>query len=224
MTNCVLTLDQELEAADEFARCAELSDLVCIFDPTVQVVEFPRDVDPVIATYLEQCIAGSGFGMGLRHNLSPFAPLNPDCFPDLPGRTAFVHDIYQLALLYIDLMGCDAAGARLEVIEKAMCPRFHVDRVGIRMLCSYRGPGTEILDSQHANRSCLGSGANGLPDESSGLLREAGKIQCLAPFSVVLLKGSLWQGNVGRGVIHRSPAIGAGEAPRILLAVDAIWD
>jgi len=45
----------------------------------------------------------------------------------------------------------------------------------------------------------------------------------IPPFAVALLKGSLWQGNGGRGVIHRSPAVTPGETPRVLLAMDADW-
>ena len=63
-----------------------------------------------------------------------------------PSATIAVHrvevvDLDGLAELYVDLLGGDAVGLRLEVIECAMCPRFHVDHVGIRMLCTFCGPG-----------------------------------------------------------------------------------
>lgn len=41
--------------------------------------------------------------------------------------------------------------------------------------------------------------------------------------SAYVVKGSLWQGNGGRGIVHRSPAVAADEAPRVLLAMDASW-
>ena len=41
------------------------------------------------------------------------------------------------------------------------------------------------------------------------------------PDAVALLKGSLWQGNAGRGIVHRSPAVS--QPPRILVALDAGW-
>jgi hypothetical protein len=91
-----------------------------------------------------------------------------------------------------------------------MCPGWHCDRTGIRLLCTYRGPGTEWLWDTGIDRTTLpGSVADRSPDGSAS----AGDI--------VLLKGSLWQGNTGRGAIHRSPATGQGT--RWLLALDAIW-
>lgn len=47
------------------------------------------------------------------------------------------------------------------------------------------------------------------------------RIESIPPFSVVLLKGSLWQGNGCRGIVHRSPAVAL--PPRVLVALDAGW-
>jgi hypothetical protein len=47
-------------------------------------------------------------------------------------------------------------------------------------------------------------------------------IEAATQFDITLFKGLLWQGNAGRGAIHRSPT--AISAPRILLVMDAIWD
>ncbi len=55
------------------------------------------------------------------------------------------------------------------------------------------------------------------------IFEEATQI-AVPPFAVALLKGGLWQGNADRGIIHRSPAVATGEAPRVLVAIDAIWD
>ncbi|MEF8706149.1 MAG: DUF1826 domain-containing protein [Candidatus Accumulibacter sp. UW27] len=41
---------------------------------------------------------------------------------------------------------------RLDVVRQAMCPRLHVDRVGIRLLCTYRCPGTEWVESAAVDR------------------------------------------------------------------------
>lgn len=61
------------------------------------------------------------------------------------------------------------------------------------------------------------------PDEVSGLIGADTRIESVASFSVALLKGSLWQGNGGRGVIHRSPAIPVDALPRVVLALDGMW-
>jgi hypothetical protein len=111
---------------------------------------------------------------------------------------------------------------RLEVIHRAMCPRFHVDRVGIRLLCTYRGPATEWLDDRFADRTRLGVNGHGLSDEESGLIRDPAAVHRVPPFAIVLLKGDLWPGNAEQGLIHRSPAPLDDEAPRVLVALDAI--
>ncbi|MBL7650356.1 MAG: DUF1826 domain-containing protein, partial [Candidatus Hydrogenedentes bacterium] len=92
-----------------------------------------------------------------------------------------------------------------------------------RLLCTYRGPGTEWLDDATADRSKLGIGAGGLPDDQSGLLGSGTQIQRIPGFAVALLKGSLWQGNGRRGIIHRSPAVPADGFPRVVLAADGVW-
>lgn len=37
------------------------------------------------------------------------------------------------------------AGLRLTVLDRAMCPRFHVDRVPCRLVTTYLGAATEWL-------------------------------------------------------------------------------
>ena len=123
-----------------------------------------------------------------------------------------------------ELLDAATIGFRLEVVGKAMCPRLHVDRVGIRLLCTYRGPGTGWVEDASVDRRFLGAASGGQPDETSGLLLAGHRIEAIPPFAVALLKGSLWQGNGGRGIVHRSPAVAAEQAPRVLLAMDAGWE
>lgn len=206
------------------ARCAEASDLVAIFEDVVQIAVLPRAEDTVISGYLAQATAAGSLGGGFRITLRPGDRPDVSGLPDRPGRSALADDLAALAELYGDLLGCDAVGMRLEVVGRAMCPRFHVDHVGIRMLCTYRGPGMEWLDEHCAERAFLGVRSGGLPDEVSGMIRDPAGIHAVPPCAIVLLKGDLWQGNAGRGIIHRSPLVPEGHAPRVLVAIDAVWD
>jgi hypothetical protein len=90
-----------------------------------------------------------------------------------------------------------------------MCPGFHVDQCGIRLICTYRGPGTEWASPGTRNWSATTAPAS---------------VEQATAFSIVLVKGGLWQGNAGRGGIHRSPELPAGEPPRLLLTLDALWN
>ncbi|WVM90722.1 DUF1826 domain-containing protein [Halopseudomonas pachastrellae] len=50
-------------------------------------------------------------------------------------------------------------------------------------------------------------------------MRDAGAIRRLTEGDVCLLKGSGWVGNEERGIVHRSPAVAAGQQ-RLLLTID----
>jgi len=202
-------------------RSNQVATLLRIFDPSVQLALWHRPGNPVIEQYLDA--EHDNLGSGLRRSCTPGEHLDLSSLPAGAGREALAADIGILSELLGDLLGCDQLGVRLEVIRGAMCPRLHVDRVGIRLLCTYRGPGTEWIDDDKVDRSKLGPGANGLPDAISGLYGASTTVERVAPFDVALLKGSAWQGNAGRGVIHRSPLPEAGSLPRVLVAIDPIW-
>lgn len=222
--------DPPLAAAAAVAHCTEAADLAAIFEDAVQIAVLPRLADKAIFAYLDAAIVSGRLGSGFRTTLPvgqrpdlAVLPGLPD-LPGLPGREALADDLAALTELYGDLLGCDTVGLRLEVVGRAMCPRFHVDHVGIRMLCTYRGPGTEWLDEGCADRAFLGARSVGQPDDVSGLIRDPAGIHAVQPSAIILLKGDLWQGNAGRGIIHRSPLVAASEVPRVLVAIDAVWD
>lgn len=200
------------------------AELLRIFDTGTQVVCWQRCANLAITTYLRQVTTSGLLISGFRTSLKANQLLDPTLLPDGPGRSALADDIHQLSVLYHDLLGCPMAGLRLEVLHNAMCPRFHVDRTGIRMTCTYLGPGTEWINDIQIDRTRLGHGANGLPDNKSGLFTDERSIEAASCFDVVLLKGTLWQGNTTRGAIHRSPAPTPSDNLRILLVIDALWD
>lgn len=206
----------------EIVEVDSLTGLVRIFEAGVGLCHMARPRDPAIDAYL--AAAAPRLGAGLRQVVPVTRGLPATDLPDLPGRLALVNDIAFLIALYGDLLGCERVALRLEVVSRAMCPRFHVDRTGIRLLCTWRGPGTEWLEEAGAERSRLGAGACGLDDACSGLILDPRRIGQVAPYAITLLKGESWQGNAGHGVIHRSPAVPTDAAPRVLLALDAVWD
>ncbi len=207
-------------------RCCAIADeplgLTRVFDAEIQLAQWRRPVDPVIADWLDE--HASDLGSGLRQTLAPGQQPDLGRLPPGAGRDALADDIALQADMLAELLDATTIGYRLEVVGKAMCPRLHVDRVGIRLLCTYRGPGTEWVEETSVDRRFLGAASGGQPDERSGLLLAGHSIESIPPFAVALLKGSLWQGNEGRGIVHRSPAVAADEAPRVLLAMDAGWE
>ncbi|MGQ9371686.1 DUF1826 domain-containing protein [Azospirillum sp. ST 5-10] len=103
---------------------------------------------------------------------------------------------------------------RLEAVEDDGCAYFHADRVGIRLLCTYRGAGIQWLPDGAVNRGALDSGNN------AAVLADPGRVRSVAPGHVALLKGEAWPGNRGRGLVHRSPPAERKNPPRLLLALD----
>ena len=117
----------------------------------------------------------------------------------------FFEDVSYLAFLFCELFDQKKIWLRLDGIDHPMCPRFHTDNVKCRLVTTYLGPATQWLPHHLVNRSKLGHGNEGKPDEKSGLFSSAENIQQLNSGDVALLKGESWKGNKGAGLVHRSP-------------------
>jgi hypothetical protein len=113
-----------------------------------------------------------------------------------------------------DLVGARTVGVRLAVLESAMCPRMHVDRVALRLVVTYAGLGTEYLNEPRDAE------VGGSPIETR-LTSPFACVVSAAPTDVLLLKGEAWHGNQGRGAVHRSPAASPSE-PRLVLTLDPL--
>lgn len=121
-------------------------------------------------------------------------------------------DIAGLVRLYADIIGCSGVLLRLDSVAGDGCRFFHADHVGLRLLCTYQGAGTQWLPDDAANRPALGQGDN------DAVLADPHRLQAFGAGHVGLLKGESWPGNRGRGLVHRSPP--ATGRPRLLLCLD----
>ncbi len=76
-------------------------------------------------------------------------------------------------------------GVRLRLLDKAMCPRFHVDHVPVRLITTYAGIGSQWLREGVMDRRQLGQ-ADAEPSE---------RIEQIHCGEVALLKGHevAWQ-------------------------------
>lgn len=137
----------------------------------------------------------------------------------LATDSALVADIRQLIEMYADLFMLQQVGVRFEKIDKTMCPRFHTDRLACRLVTTYHGNGTQWLDETNADRSKLGAGAAGLPDNQSGIYHNENQIRSAVAGDVLLLKGDGWPDSPVAGIIHRSPPADL-DQPRLLLTLD----
>ena len=140
----------------------------------------------------------------------------------IAGYQAWLDDVAMLCQAYCELFGRAETGLRLNTLDKAMCPRFHVDRVPCRLICSYGGIGTEWLPEYAMDRSKLGIGGKGLADDKSGLIVDDTAIRSMPAYAVGLMKGENWEGNENRGLVHRSPTPTADRPRRLLLTLDML--
>ena len=128
-------------------------------------------------------------------------------------------DISKLVKMFCELFEENRAWLRIDAISKPMCPRFHTDYVRCRLVTTYVGPGTQWLPHHLVNRSKLGHGNQGQPDDKSGLFQKNVKIEQLDIGHVALLKGESWDGNNGSGLVHRSPH-SENEYKRLYVTID----
>jgi hypothetical protein len=153
-----------------------------------------------------------------------------NCFETLfkaLGRTesakVLAQDIHFLVDMYSCLFDLDRVGLRIAKLDHAMCPKFHVDRVPVRLVTTYHGAGSDWLPNTLADRTKLGVASVGIPDEESGVYQHTSDIQRVAAGDVVLLKGESWIGNEGNGIVHRSPSVTNG-ASRLVVTFDFSTD
>ncbi|QHD09909.1 DUF1826 domain-containing protein [Pseudomonas sp. R76] len=128
---------------------------------------------------------------------------------DLEGYDGFVADVSWLVSAFACLLGARRIGVRLRLLDKAMCPRFHVDHVPVRLITTYAGIGSQWLREGVMDRRTLGQ-----PDAEP--IERIEQILC---GEVAMLKGTKWHGNEAHGLIHRSPALKNDER-RLILTLD----
>ena len=199
-----------------------LADLAQIYQPTINLCVVQRQVDNELKSFIGHLLRLTtpiSFVESIDFASFNFFSLLPQT-GHLPGYRAFCKDVASLTALYCDLFELKRVGLRLRTLDHAMCPKFHVDSVTCRLVCTYGGVGTEWLEDAYVDRRKLGSGSGGLTDELSGLIMDTNAIQTLPAYAIGLLKGSCWEGNEQHGAVHRSPKLTHNSPKRLLLTLD----
>ncbi|MEL7430475.1 MAG: DUF1826 domain-containing protein [Pseudomonadota bacterium] len=119
-------------------------------------------------------------------------------------RRVLIDDATRLAAHFADLMRVQAVRIRFDVVNDNACRKFHVDAVTARLVCTYRGPGTQY--------------GNGMQGE------EPSRIFSVPSGSPLLLRGTHWPEEVRAGLLHRSPPIEGEDITRLVFVVDPVDD
>ena len=113
-------------------------------------------------------------------------------------------DITRLSELFSSLMKVEYVRLRMEVVSTNSCRKFHIDAVKGRLICTYRGLGTQY-----------GMSMDGIDPKH---------FKTTPTSSPILLRGTLWIEDNPKMILHRSPPIeGTGET-RFVLVIDPIFD
>jgi hypothetical protein len=119
-----------------------------------------------------------------------------------PNRDVLASDIGALAVMMAKILDVDHVRLRLDVADEVMCPKFHIDWVPARLLCTYRGAETEYVP--------LGSEA------------DPKRIRQAKRGAAALFRGALWNTDETTGILHRSPEVTPEDGPRLLLVIDPV--
>ncbi|WP_149535369.1 DUF1826 domain-containing protein [Siccirubricoccus phaeus] len=184
--------------------------LADILRPECNLAIWHRTLPRRLRTGLRPLLAAAPFSVSAEGELEAALTVLTEALPAPPGFE-LLQDIAQLALFFAALAETgEAVRLRLEGITGPACHRWHADAVGLRLLCTYCGPGTEFLP--------LAGGAEAARAlDPAALPCPAGRV---ATGAAALLKGEAYPGNAGFGCLHRSPPAGAGPRARLLLCLD----
>lgn len=130
--------------------------------------------------------------------------------PASPMQDLLLDDIVKLGRLFARVSGSDLMDLRLERIDDDGCAAFHRDRVALRLLTTYRGPGTQWVAPRYA-------------DQALAAQRDyAGPIEHAPLHAVAMVRGAEAVGALG--LAHRSPPIERTGATRLLLCLNTPSD
>lgn len=191
-----------------------------LLDPATSVLRWRRSHDPGTACLCRAVPALATLDYRSVVRVSPDGEVDPGLFGGrIPALVA--RDVALLVELVAVLADAREVGVRLVTLTRRMCPRFHVDRVGLRVTCAYQGPGTEWLDAADVDRRWLGRPLPGGFAGGDPAARPGARPHGAATGDVLFMKGEL---GVTAGVlpaVHRSPDLPAG-TPRVVLTLDPL--
>jgi hypothetical protein len=230
--NALAPITAQVKPAEPLYRRAAIESnanvLPQIYNQDTNIVIWQRDLEQTLTNAVNTLITANAL-KPLELAVSPddaFDQLIKALKPEDNNRDeikALCEDITLLVEMFCCLFDLKHAGLRLKILDKPMCPRFHVDKIPCRLVTTYQGVATQWLNHSDVNRSKLGTGNLGKPDEESGLIKSLNNINQLTEGDVALLKGEYWDENEGAGLVHRSPPLaGTNSAPRLLLTLDFI--
>ncbi len=123
---------------------------------------------------------------------------------DSAERRWLEEDISDLAKRFADIMQAPYLRVRLDVIDTNACRKFHIDAIHARLICTYRGTGTQY-----------GIAPRG---------QEPKRVFTVATGAPMIIRGTLWPEKPASNMLHRSPPIAGTGETRLVLVLDPIFN
>jgi hypothetical protein len=211
----MLAQNESLELDHYYLAGSEAVSLADIYQENVQLINWQRQLDSSVKHDIEQLLVDK------RH--FTYRIILPSYqvaqwLQEQWGETQYIHlarDVEMLATLYADLFETAQVGLRLELVDKTLCPLFHVDKVLCRLVTTYSGLTTEWLGDDNTDRQAL---VNRQYDKT---VINADNINRVSVGDVLLFKGQSWSDHPGDGVVHRSPQASSDQR-RLILTLDIV--
>jgi len=124
-------------------------------------------------------------------------------------------DIKNLFCLFSEVAKATSYRLLLATVNSNMCRRFHTDINDLRMLCTYKGPGTLWLPEDNINWDALDCS-----DDDDYMVIDDHRIQQAKTGSAIILKGAISPKEGTKAILHRSPTIEESGEKRLLLRID----
>ncbi|AQT62034.1 DUF1826 domain-containing protein [Cellvibrio sp. PSBB023] len=205
--------------------------LARIYEDAISIAIWQRQLSQEVECYVDELLCKSktialklsGSSEQLMEEIQRvFPPALISMQDSCVSAAAFYADIHQVLDMFACLFDAKILGLRINTLEHAMCPRFHTDNVAIRLISTYYGLATEWLPDQLSNRAALGTAFASQINTPGAITANENHVQRMAAGDVALFKGELWEGNEGRGIIHRSPAPTIQQPKRLVMTCDLI--
>ncbi|MEL0630526.1 DUF1826 domain-containing protein [Psychromonas aquatilis] len=193
-----------------------------IYNPKHNIAIWQRALPSTLTADIDKMLA-AGESIALVKSVSPeeTAEYIRYKLSDYDCAAALSEDIALIVDMFCCLFNVKAAGMRLTALDTAMCPKFHVDQIPCRLVTTFSGLATQWLESQPSEGADTAHTSANTIAGLSELNDTEFTVQQMQAGDVALLKGSGWEGNENRGLIHRSPALETNER-RLLLTLDLL--
>ncbi|WP_300526830.1 DUF1826 domain-containing protein [Maricaulis sp.] len=187
-------------------RVQHLSGLTALANPGAEAVIWDRPIPPAMARALEGWPKAKAADIRLVLNLSEIEAAAVRVFNTWGGlepmaRDWLAKDIAGLATQLAQTLAASRVHLRFEHVRDDACRRFHKDNVRARLICTYRGPGTQFGYTER-------------------LADEPARFDTVATGSPIFLRGKTWPSSQVGHVVHRSPPVQADGVSRLVIVID----